>query len=83
MGAGHDRGKHHSYRVDRIDVAGRPDRATPRTVNESVDMARRSFRASRDFGGMGASGQTGAEPRRSQRALTAGAHPPCAAVPSG
>jgi len=57
--------------------------ASSRTVDESMDMVRRYFRAPRDLGGMGASGQTGAEPRWCQRALIVGTHTPCAAVSSG
>jgi hypothetical protein len=53
------------------------------TVDESMDMVRRYFRAARDLGGMAASGATGAEPRWCQRALTVGTHTPCAAVSSG
>jgi len=67
----HDRGKHHGYRVHRIDVDGGSDRGKARTVNESVDMVCRGIRAPRSFGGMGASRQTGAKPRWCQRTLTA------------
>jgi hypothetical protein len=80
---GHDRGNYYGYRVHRIDVDGRPDRGKPQTVDESMDMVRRYFRAPCDLGGMGASGATGAEPRWCQRALTVGTRTPCAAVSSG